>query len=148
VSPLRSLDAAGTSRLVVLGALILAIACLYWARIVFIPVALALPTTFLLSPVVARLRRIGLHRVAAVVVLVLAVLLAAGLGWVLFSQITVLAEDLPQYRATIARKIADVQGMGRSGTLQKVEETAQDVMAQIARANAPTSVAFWTWLCA
>jgi predicted PurR-regulated permease PerM len=136
VSPLKPVDASGTSRLVVLGAVIVAIACLYWARVVFIPIALAILMTFLLSPVVALLRRLGLHRVpAVVVVLVLAVLLAVGLGWALFSQVTVLADDLPQYRATITRKINDVQRMGRGGTLQKVEETAHDVMAQIERTN-------------
>src|SRR6185369_8881956 len=58
-----------------------------------------------------------------------------GLGWALFSQVTVLANDLPQYRATITRKINDVKRMGRGGTLQKVEETAHDVMAQIERTN-------------
>jgi predicted PurR-regulated permease PerM len=136
VSPLKPVDASRTSRLVVLGAVIVAIACLYWARIVFIPIALAILMTFLLSPLVALLRRLGLHRVpAVVVVLALTVLLAVGLGWALFSQVTVLADDLPQYRATITRKINDVQRMGRGGTLQKVEETAHDVMAQIERTN-------------
>ena len=136
MSPLKPVDAPRTSRLVVLGAVIVAIACLYWARVVFIPIALAILMTFLLSPVVALLRRLGLHRVpAVVVVLVLAVLLAVGLGWALFSQVTVLANDLPQYRATITRKINDVKRMGRGGTLQKVEETAHDVMAQIERTN-------------
>jgi predicted PurR-regulated permease PerM len=136
VSPLKPVDASRTSRLVVLGAVVVAIACLYWARVVFIPIALATLMTFLLSPAVALLRRLGLHRVpAVVVVLVLSVLLAVGLGWALFSQVTVLADDLPQYRATIARKINDVQRMGRGGTLQKMEETAHDVMAQIERTN-------------
>ena len=138
MNPLRPLEASGTSRLGVLGALILAIACLYWARIVFIPIALALLATFLLSPVVALLRRIGLHRVAAVViVIVLSVAVVAGLGWALVSQVTALADDLPQYRATIARKIADVQRMGRGSTLQKMEEAAHDVMAQIERTHPP-----------
>ena len=109
MSPLRPLDTSGTPRLVVLGGLILAIACLYWARIVFIPIALALLATFLLSPVVALLRRTGLHRVAAVVIVIaLAVLLVVAVGWALVSQVTTLVDDLPQYRATIARKIADV----------------------------------------
>jgi len=140
VSPIKSLDTtSGTSRLVVLGALIVAIACLYWARIVFIPVALATLATFLLSPAVALLRRIGLHRVASVVVvMVLTVLIVVGVGWALFSQITALADDLPQYRATISRKIADVQRVGKDSTLQKVEETAQDVMAQLERAEPAT----------
>ena len=114
MSPLKPFDASGGSRLPILGALILAIACLYWARVVFIPIALALLATFLLSPVVALLRRVGFHRVVAVVAVVaLAVLLAVGLGWALFTQATALADDLPRYRATITRKIADVQRMGR-----------------------------------
>jgi len=98
VSPFRPVDTSGaSSRLVVLGGLIVAIACLYWARIVFIPIALALLATFLLSPVVALLRRTGLHRVPAVViVIVLTVTLVVAVGWGLFTQITILADDLPQ----------------------------------------------------
>ena len=139
MSPIKSLDTSGTPRLDVLGALIVAVACLYWARIVFIPVALATLAAFLLSPAVALLRRIGLPRVASVVVVMaLTVLLVVGMGWALFSQITTLADDLPQYRATISRKIADVQRVGKGGTFQKVEETAQDVMAQLERANPST----------
>jgi len=49
VSDVR-LDAHGSPRLVILSGLVLAVACLYWARIVFIPIALALLITFLLSP--------------------------------------------------------------------------------------------------
>jgi len=139
VRPFKPTDAPGTaSRFTVLGALIVAIACLYWARIVFMPIAAAMLATFLLSPVVALLRRTGLHRVAAVViVLLLTILLVTGLGWGLFSQLTTLTDDLPKYRATLTRKIMDVQRLGRGGTLQKVEETAHDVMAQIERAHPP-----------
>ena len=138
MSPLKAFDTSGTPRLVVLGGLILAIACLYWARVVFIPIALALLATFLLSPVVALVRRIGVHRVpAVVVVVVLAVALVAGVGWALFSQLTLLANDLPQYRATIARKIADVQRVGKGGALEKVEEATHDVLTQIEHANPP-----------
>jgi predicted PurR-regulated permease PerM len=138
VSPLKAFDTSGTPRLVVLGGLILAVACLYWARVVFIPIALALLATFLLSPVVALVRRTRLHRVAAVVVVVvLAVALVAGVGWALFSQLTLLANDLPQYRATIARKIADVQRVGKGGALEKVEEATHDVLTQIEHANPP-----------
>ena len=140
MSPLKPHETIGASRPVVLGGLILAIACLYWARVVFIPIALALLLTFLLSPVVALLRRIGLHRVIAVViVMALTVALVVGLGWALYTQVTVLANDLPQYRARISRKIAEVQRVGRGGALQKVEETANDVMAQIERANPPAN---------
>lgn len=121
-----------------LAGIVLAIACLYWARIVFIPIALAILIMFLLSPVVALVRRTRLGQVPAVIVVVsLTVLLAGGLGWVLFSQLTTLANDLPRYRATIMRKIADVQRMGKGGAIAKVEDTAKDVMAEIQKSDAP-----------
>jgi predicted PurR-regulated permease PerM/CheY-like chemotaxis protein len=132
-------SAQGSSRLVILGGLALAVACLYWARVLFIPIALALLITFLLSPVVGLVRRTGLGQIPAVVVVVsLTLLLTGGLGWALFHQISTLADDLPRYRATLARKIADVQRVGRSGVFEKVEDTAKDLMKQIERPDAGT----------
>src|SRR5262249_47691663 len=119
---------------------ILAIACLYWARIVFIPIALALLVTFLLSPVVALLRRIGLHRVVAVVIVVtLTVAAVAGPGWALHAPVTLLGNAFPRSRAPTSHKPAGVQRGGRGGALRKVEEPANDVMARIDRANPPVN---------
>jgi predicted PurR-regulated permease PerM/CheY-like chemotaxis protein len=124
----------------VLAGLVLAVACLYWARVIFIPIALAMLITFLLSPVVGLVRRSGLGQVPAVIVVVsLTCLLAGGLGWALWSQLTTLANDLPLYRKTIARKIADIQQVGRGGAIEKVEDTAKDVIAQIERADPPNT---------
>src|SRR5213594_408274 len=139
VTASRAVDAHGSSRLLILAALVLAVACLYWARAVFIPIALALLISFLLSPAVALVRRTGLGQVPAVVVVVtLTLTLAVGLGWALFNQVTTLANDLPHYRATIARKIADVQRVGKGGALKSVQDTAKDLMAQIERTNPAT----------
>jgi predicted PurR-regulated permease PerM/CheY-like chemotaxis protein len=122
----------------ILAGTVLAVACLYWARVIFIPIALAMLITFLLSPVVGLVRRSGLGQVPAVIVVVsLTCLLAGGLGWGLFTQFTTLANDLPHYRATIARKIADVQRLGRGGAIAKVENTANELMTQIERADSP-----------
>jgi predicted PurR-regulated permease PerM/CheY-like chemotaxis protein len=123
---------------IVLAGLVLTVACLYWARVVFIPIALAMLFAFLLSPAVALVRRTGLPQVPAVfVVVVLACLLAGGFGWALFTQLTALANDLPSYRATIIRKIVDIQKVGRGGALEKVEDTAKDVLAQIEETGQP-----------
>jgi predicted PurR-regulated permease PerM len=122
----------------VLAGLVLAVACLYWARAVFIPVALAMLFAFLLSPAVALVRRTGLPQVAAVlVVVVLACLLAGGFGWALFTQFSALANDLPRYRATLIQKIAQIQKVGRSGPIEKVEDTAKDVLEQIEKTDPP-----------
>jgi predicted PurR-regulated permease PerM/CheY-like chemotaxis protein len=121
-------------RLATLIGLTLAVGCLYVARPVFMPIAVALLIAFLLSPVVGLARRIGLRPAPAVAVVVsLALLVAVGLSWALVSQFSALADDLPAYRATIARKISDVQSFGRSGPIKKVEDTAKDVMAQLER---------------
>src|SRR5918996_3955376 len=68
--------------LYVLASLALVVACLYWAKAVLIPVALAMVFTFLLNPVANMLQRRGLPRTPAVL---LGVLLAfswvGGIGW-------------------------------------------------------------------
>ena len=119
-------------RFIVFAGITLGVACLYWARIVLIPVALAMLLTFLLSPLVSQVQRTRLPRVPAVILVVsLALAAAVGLGWVLLSQVTTFADDLPKYRETITRKINDVQRIRHGGTLEQVENTAKDVLKQI-----------------
>ena len=50
--------------------LVLAVACLYWARPVLIPVAVAILLTFMLGPAVSLLQRRGLSRTPAVLIVV------------------------------------------------------------------------------
>jgi predicted PurR-regulated permease PerM len=58
------------------------IACLYWGRVVLIPVALAILLTFLLNPVVSMLQRLGLGRTPPVIlIVVLAFVILGGIGW-------------------------------------------------------------------
>ena len=49
-----------------LATIILIVALLYWAKEVFIPFALAVLFSFVLGPIVSRLRRWGLGRILAV----------------------------------------------------------------------------------
>ena len=49
-----------------LATIILVVALLYWAKEVFIPFALAVLFSFVLGPIVTRLRRWGLGRILAV----------------------------------------------------------------------------------
>ena len=50
------------SLLYIFGSLVLIIACLYWAKAVLMPIALAVLLTFLLNPVVSALHSRGLPR--------------------------------------------------------------------------------------
>ncbi len=124
-------------RFFVFAGLALAIACLYWASVVFIPIVLAVLVSFLLSPLVARVQHIGLPRGLAVAIVVgLAVAVAFALGWGLMSQVSTFADDLPRYRQTLTRKISEVQQVSKGGALEKVEDTAKDLMKQIDKGSA------------
>jgi predicted PurR-regulated permease PerM len=95
----------------VLLAILLAVAALYFARALLIPLALAMLVTFLLAPLVSRLEGLGLGRVPSVVVLLVMLLgVAGGLGWVAAREAGQLAEDLPEYRTNLRAKIRDLRG--------------------------------------
>ena len=109
-----------------------ALFCLGIAQDVFIPIALAMLLTFVLSPIVERLQRWHLPRVVAVVVTVaFAFSVLGGLGWLLASQVSALADDLPQYKNNITGKIRQVRRVGKSGSLEKAQSTVKEVIGEL-----------------
>src|SRR6185503_5059054 len=86
--------------------IVLTVAALYFAREVLIPVALALLLTFLLAPLVTRLRRWGWSKTPAVVTaVVLAFGVIAALTGLVTLQLVDLTQRLPEYRENIQAKI-------------------------------------------
>lgn len=82
------------------------LAVLYWARSIFIPIALAIFLAFVLGPVVAWLQRRRLGRTPSVIVVVaVVVLVALGVGFVVTQQMAGLAETLPDRREAIKAKL-------------------------------------------
>src|SRR5688500_17826497 len=115
---------------------VLVIVVLYWAEAVFVPVALAALLSFVLSPAVNWLER-WVGRVPAVLVVVTLVFAVLGLaGWGLARQMSNLVEDLPRYRANIIAKIDDVRGVGRGGTVEKLQETIDEIKTELKEADA------------
>ena len=115
-----------------LGSAAVVLAGLYWMRAVLVPIALAILLTFLLSPLVAGLQRRGVHRVAATLVVVLLTLtVLGGLGWVLTRQLAAFAHELPRYGTHLRAKIADLRGMGKGGSVEKVQQTVEAVVGEI-----------------
>ncbi|UWZ82559.1 AI-2E family transporter [Occallatibacter riparius] len=95
------------SRLWLLSAGVVAIAVLYVAKILFLPLAFAVLFAFLLAPLVARLERLHLTRTLAAIMVILAfAALLACSGWIFFTQLVAIANDLPTYRGNIAQKMA------------------------------------------
>jgi predicted PurR-regulated permease PerM len=126
--------------LITLAVLLLVAVCLYWAKAVLMPIALALMLTFLLTPPVNALRRVGLGRIGSVALVVgLALVLLTAVGWGISLQVTNLAHELPRYRINIKAKIADLRAMGRGGALEKLQGTAQEVAEEMKKADKPVA---------
>ena len=88
------------------------VATLYIAQDVLIPITLAVMLSFVLSPLVDLLRRMGLWRAAAVALSVLVALGAIGLiGTLLGSQAATLAADVPQYVEAVQDKVERIQAV-------------------------------------
>jgi predicted PurR-regulated permease PerM len=118
----------------ILPTLVLIIATLYWGQAFLIPVALSILLTFLLTPVADALERIGLGRLASVmIIVVLAFSLLAAIGWLVTLQLTSVANELPTYRNNIRQKIIDIRGAGKGGALEKIRETAEEVKEEFSR---------------
>lgn len=103
------------SRLVAMITAVLAVAALYLAKIVFLPLAFAILFAFLLAPLVSSLQRIRLPRVLAVVLVVAgSVAILGSIGWLAGSQVIQMAGDLPKYQANIDAKLALVHDHGNT----------------------------------
>lgn len=115
-----------------LASISIVVAALYFGQVVLIPIALAAFVTFLMSPLVTRLDRLGLPRVLAVIIVVGGVTAAlGGLGYFVGGQLAELAQDLPSYRENIRGKIADLREMTRGGTLERVQTTIEDITRDV-----------------
>ena len=97
--------ALGVEGLITLAVGVLAVAALYFARDVLIPITLAIMLSFLVAPLADFLLRIRFGHVASVFAAVLlSVSVIVLLGSVIGTQLTELVTNGPRYQATIERK--------------------------------------------
>ncbi len=83
------------------------IAALYLAKIVLLPLALAMLFAFLLAPLVTLLERIRLPRVLAILLVILAFGTGVGaIGWTVVGQLIQVTDHLADYQENIANKVA------------------------------------------
>jgi predicted PurR-regulated permease PerM len=116
---------------------VLVVVVLYWAQAVVVPIALAILLTFVLTPPVTWLQR-WIGRIPAVLGMVTLVFTVLGVaGWGLARQMDHLAEDLPRYRVNILAKIADVRGVGKGGSVEKLQETFEDIKTDLGKSEVP-----------
>ena len=118
------------SKFIVLASVCVVVGALYFAREVLIPLALAVLFSFLLAPLVRRLEKFKLKRVPATLVVVLfALLVVGGIGWIVEQQFEQVATELQQYRGQIRRKLDKLRFSdgGFGGAIDKVEKTVRAV---------------------
>ena len=125
-SNLETVNAVAT----LLGGLLI-VASLYFARDVFIPLTLAVLLSFLLSPLVNRIQRLGVGNVVAVLgtALFVFVLLASTLTFV-GRELSSLLSDIPHYKAELVSKARGLAGL-RSGMGESFDELTKEVTAAI-----------------
>jgi predicted PurR-regulated permease PerM len=94
------------------------VAALYFGRPVLMPIALAGLLSFILTPLVRRLQKLGLGRIPSVAaVTLLSFTLIAGFGLMVGTQVTQLATDLPRYQSGIEAKIQSVREKASGGRI-------------------------------
>src|SRR5678815_904808 len=116
---------------------VIVVVVFYWPQAVLVPFALAILLTFVLTPPVTWLER-WIGRVPAVLAVVTLVFAVLGLaGWGLARQMDYLAEDLPRYRANILSKIADVRSASKGGSVEKLQQTIEDIKTDLGKSETP-----------
>ena len=123
------------------------VGALFWARSIFIPIAMAIFLAFVLVPVVSRLQRAGLGRGPAVIVTVAcAVLLAGGTGAIIAQQLVNLSNTVTQkdqaeaFKKKITDAKARVSGDGDNQLGQLIDDVTSIITAKPKPGVAPTPV--------
>jgi predicted PurR-regulated permease PerM len=119
------------------------IAALYFAKAVFLPLALAILLTFLLAPAVRLLRRWGLPKPPAVVLVVaFAFTVILGIGALVGQQVTKLAQNLPVYQYNIEEKIRSAREFAGGGMLERISNFLGDLNQEVGKkSDIPTQAA-------
>ena len=118
--------------LTVLIGVALVLGFLYVAKVVVIPVALAILFTFLLAPLVNALQRRWVSRVPAVVLVTLLALGAVvGLAWAVTHQVGSLLDAYPKYEQNVASKIASMRVRGGGGLIDKAQVVTERIGNQL-----------------
>jgi predicted PurR-regulated permease PerM len=127
----RATASSENSRLLGIVATVVVVAILYFARIVFIPLALAILLSIVLIPPVAFLEKIKLPRVLAIslVVVILAGLMGL-VGWRTSQQFVDFTNQLPAYKKTVQDKIHTLKGSSGQ-SLNKASDTVKELEKEI-----------------
>lgn len=132
----RTSPARDISHLLTLVAAVVVITGLYFARVMLVPLALAILFTFLLTPLVGALERIYFPRFLAVFLVVAVAVAGFGaIGWTVANQLIDVTNQLPSYRTNIKTKIDAIHNP-KNPRLDKAADTMKEIGKEITEAPA------------
>lgn len=136
--PRQDAPAKSSSRLVQIAAAIVIIFALRYAKEVLVPIALAVLFAFLLAPLVHRLERRKLPRVASVLIVVLlAFAVIGGVGVIVARQMADLGQHAPEYTNKIVDLIDRVKLSG--GMFAKLKTAGEHIAEKVGSSTQPTT---------
>jgi predicted PurR-regulated permease PerM len=128
----RSSNSTTSSKSSILIALALAVASLYFGRQIFVPLALALVLSFLLTPLVGLLERARFGRVpAVVVVLIFCFALTAGTAWEVAGQLLDITGHIRDYKINLEQTLRSLRPPA-SGALGQATATVRELNKELA----------------
>jgi predicted PurR-regulated permease PerM len=119
--------------------MVIVVGALYLGSEILIPLALALLLSFMLAPIVTRLRRWRLGRIPSVLIVVVLVFTALlGIASIVGTQIVDLATNLPRYEWNLRSKIRDLSiAIPSGGIVERTSDMLQDLSEELEEATAP-----------
>lgn len=123
------------SRLFTIVTAVVVIGVLYFARIVFMPLALAVLFAVLLTPVVSFLEKLKIPRIFAILLVVVLLFSLAGfMIWKTSQQFGSLSDQLPTYQQTLEDKITFIKGSGNR-SFNKASNAVNELAKEISGAQ-------------
>src|SRR3984893_18343053 len=138
----RNSPAKDISRILTLVAVVVVITALYFARVMLVPLALAVLFTFVLAPLVSALERIHFPRFIAIFLVVgIAVFGIGVMAWTVGNQLIDVTNQLPSYKTNIKEKIDAIHNP-KNRRLDKAADAMKELGKEIAdNPPAPTETA-------
>ena len=138
----RSLNSTTSSKSSLFIAVTLTIAILYFGRFIFIPLALALVFSFLLTPFVSLLEKAHLGRVpSTLTVLALCIVIAVGVGWEVTAQLLEITGHIGDYKENLEQTIRSLNiprntALGQAtATMRELNKELDAAPGKVATAN-------------
>jgi len=116
----------------------LLVSIFYFARDIFVPLALATLLAFLLEPLARRLELFHLGRTASALLAMLTVLMALCLlAFIVSKELAQVAANLPAYESKIHQRVQQIRD-GYSGPAGRIVKSLQDFRNELAPTNSST----------